>query len=159
MDNSSKWVKYEKAKASALYHELEKICIDRLAAHGAFEKDEVTAAAGMEVFADAIRWDYIARMITDSGGGQLIPMAGSFFKRHKAAHALEFPGKYIATGHGKKTEGYALANRENGHFVIYRLVQKQNIEAGVHRQVESFKQTAMRIGVIQSPILLESSKA
>ena len=91
----------------------------------------------------AVRWDYVKRMIDDGEAQELIPLATSFFTRplktdREPGIDERLPGRFIATGFGKTTAGFALATQKNDHFVIYSLTHKRNRALGVAKSHDRF---------------------
>jgi hypothetical protein len=86
-------------------------------------------------------------MIEEQEGVTLIPLAASYFKRHKWEEETRYPEKFVATGHGKKTVGYASATLENGHFIIHRLEQRTKIANGMIKSTNRTFEIAKKVGV------------
>jgi hypothetical protein len=145
---------YEEAKELHEYQSLKAAIVDALMLRGRFSKEEIAKTCQLSSFVDSIHWDYLVRMIKEEYGDELMPMAQSYFKKHrKDKPEIDFPGTYIATGHGKKTYGYALANRTNGHFVLYTLETKKNRRDGVHKAVEELEHYCTHKGIEHQRLL------
>lgn len=155
----TKYLRYEAAKASTVYRAIIDDAIERLVDVGRFAKAEVLAATGYDVFDDeAIRWDYVKRIIEEEHDTELIPMASVFFrdgqrdgrrdKRHGSAFPPEqFPERYIATGHGKKTAGFVIASNINGHFVVHCLkMVRGNVRGKIAKGNKTLK-IGQRVGI------------
>lgn len=119
------YLRREKAKQSKVYQEILNACDGALIATGAFQKDEILTMTGYDAIAKSMRWDYIAEFLQADFGYSLIAVAQSFFddkvwkkKADSIDHVLA--GRYTATGHGKRTAGYALAMLHGGRLLLYR---------------------------------------
>jgi hypothetical protein len=124
---------------------------------GYFKKDDLLAeceingqVADMSYMADAIHWDYIVRNLIEEDGAELIPLAPHFFSKvssdqesplkdeltnaardGKMEEALKLASRSIASGHGKKTAGYAQFSQQHGLLVLARLKRTKAVADGV----------------------------
>lgn len=145
----SKFLRFETALKSAHYRTIVDEIVDCLAARGFFQKDAVLETTGYDCMADAIRWDYIVRMLDELHNVHLIPMNAAFFKRTSEKLKREHPVRFIAGGgHGKSTAGYCQATQENGHFVLKRLEMKEQIAEGVEASVTRTRKLIERHGIV-----------
>jgi hypothetical protein len=131
------FIKYSTAQKCPVHQAIAEMAADYLTRPpGVFHKEKVIDKCNMRAIASSIRWDYVKRMIEEEWGqpDMLFPLAQSFWTgpRDKDGNltvdesALDKdkvlnPGKYIASGHGKKTAGYGLICDETGHFALYVL--------------------------------------
>lgn len=141
----SKWLRKDKARENPHYQAiLEKASAD-LEESGFFHKDEVLGALGYEPFASDMRWDYIRVFLEEEQGCELMPLAESFFKAQRKAGGLDQlkPERYLASGHGKKTAGYAAVTEENDFLVIKRVAQRKAMANGVGRTYQDFLQAVV----------------
>ena len=164
----TKWLRYDQASKSKPYKEIANVAAERLTAGGSFQKEEVLEKTGYAVF-DDIRWDYIKRMIEEEHATELVPLAGVYFQPRKsrdrelAGDPKIFPARYIATGHGKKTAGYAIASEDNGHFVVEILKIKTNRARGMMKAAETTREVGSKAHVkglesVSSTFLTAASK-
>ena len=123
--------------------------------------------------ADSINWDYIVRFINEQYDAELMPEAPTFFSgkipvtmgvgadgkkvikkmtREQALVAAEegdatfarhITGKLLASGHGKKTAGYANTSQVNGLMVLYRLSRRKAVAQGVINAYERQRAVAV----------------
>lgn len=126
----AKWLRYEKALASKVYRDIAADASDRLHDSGHFAKEDVLESTGYQVISDDIRWDYIKRMIEEQYDVELVPLAFAYFKRHSKKEEMTVPARFIATGYGKRTVGFALVSEQNGHLVLSHLDRKRGKIAG-----------------------------
>jgi hypothetical protein len=101
-----------------------------------------------------IHWDYIVRWLAEQYGAELIPLAHHFFVAHpigpkykgrqkalsvqiseamaggNMADAKILGGRALASGHGKKTAGWASVRLSNGALVVARLERKKAVAFG-----------------------------
>jgi hypothetical protein len=163
----TKWLRFEIALKSPYYTVIKDACIVRLEEWGKFSKRQVMEATGFDVFDDSvIRWDYIKLMIDKEKGTELVPMVQSFFnatatERGREAgltreqEEREFPGRFIAQGHGKKCAGYALMEERNGHFVLRYLTYKRSKAGGAIKAANKTLETAQHsIAISKRPMQL-----
>jgi hypothetical protein len=103
---------------------------------------------------DSIHWDYIIRFLKEEEEIELIPLAECFFsklakdmaKASKAGNGSEvskLAGRALASGHGKKTAGYAAFRMENAALVIARIDRTRATLGGVAESLNQ-KETAAR---------------
>lgn len=156
---AEKYLHYKKAQRDPHYQEVVDAAVDYLTTSSsrAFRKDWVLKKAGLKVFEDSIRWDYIKRMIeARTGADTLIPVAAVFFKRnlsmgaHDTRHGVtvpptQYPLRYMAAGHGKRTAGYVLAHVQNSHFVIAKFDLKRLRAAGTMKALDRTRDMAKRV--------------
>jgi hypothetical protein len=161
---------------SDLHQKVLDACRAALVAEQCFRKDEIMKTVRDVFLIDAVRWDWIVKKLKadksfPGGGVDLIPVAESFFKANameKAAmkadypagedptqykHHPAFPGKWTATGFGKRTAGWVMATYADGRFALYkaelamknvngRAKQNRELGAAVTRQLISQGNTA-----------------
>lgn len=147
----SRYLQFKKAQASKVYREIVTEVEEALTSIGYFHKATVLTKLGYDDFDDAIRWDYVKRMVEEQYKTELICLAEAFFKRHSKEDERHFPAKYTSTGHGKRAHGFAIASPENGHFVIQRLRVKHNIMLGAHKSANRLRSIAQQAGVANLP--------
>lgn len=143
----NKYLRFADAQKSRVYRELVSCATQRLEDHGVFNKDEVLGHTGLMEISDSIRWDYIRKMIEDEFDTELIPLALSYFKRHSKKNEVKEPAKYIATGHGKRTVGFANGTQEHGHFLVHRMKLKENVAKGVEASAAKTRNRAEGQGI------------
>jgi hypothetical protein len=127
-------------------------CDRQLNKRGCFHKGEVLQALKLEAMAPAIRWDYVAEFLTDptlSYGHSLLAVAETFFTAkgwRKAEEEVDpvVSGRWIATGHGKKTAGYCLANLHNGLMLLYRTKVMVNRGKGLVGSAKQHVRSSMK---------------
>jgi predicted aspartyl protease len=144
---SEKWLRYDAAKQNPYYKQLIPLAIDYLTKRGVFERERLIKETNLGPFSDAIRWDYVVRMVEEETKVELIPLAASFFERHDHTDDPKVPQKYLASGHGKRTVGYAVASKEHGHFVIAQLVRKQKVALGMVKGADKTHASAVKAGI------------
>ena len=106
-------------------------CADDLELSGRFKKEDVIDLLGFKAVAASIRWDYIVEFLREQQFVEVVPMAASFWKQHKKADRVINPEKFMASGHGKKTVGYASVELDNGIYAIKKLEHKKAMANGV----------------------------
>ena len=125
----SRNLRREAARKDGHYQTLLDLCdTDLKGPTSSFHKDDILVRAGLQLMARSIRWDYIAHFLTDPTdlyGHSLVAAAQSFFDDKvwaKTAATLTpvRAGRYTATGHGKRTAGYCLAELAGGRLLLYR---------------------------------------
>lgn len=155
----SKWLRMTQAQKSPVYIAIKDTMTDRLSVAGYFEKTEVLEATGFATVADSIRWDYLRQMIENEHHTELIPLSAQFFqktllidgkRRHlggtrRREYELLFPEKFVASGHGKRTAGFAIASQENGHFLVRVLYRKQGQARGMVKSANRTAQIASTV--------------
>lgn len=157
----SKFLRYSTAVQSRVYRELLEEAELRLIEIGHFAKIDVTDRVGYSAIADDIRWDYIRRMIEEKHKTELIPLGPAFFKRHKREEEINpmFTEKFVARGNGRGTVGFALASKENGHFIVHRLKLKTKMSKAFAESAEHTRALGVRVGVPElmgsTPLALE----
>jgi len=144
----SKWLRLESARNNKVYIEIVTEALIRLTERGSFSKDGVLEATGYDVIGD-IRWDYVVRIIEEDHDTKLMAMAESYFKRHATDSEITSPEKYIAHGHGKRTAGYAIIRRENGHLVTHVLKIKEDRAIGCVKAANRTLEVGRTAGVEQ----------
>jgi hypothetical protein len=163
----TKWLRFEAAVKSPHYQKMRDAAIRRLREWGHFSKHAVMQETEFDVFDDGdIRWDYIKLMIDEELGTELMPVAQSFFnavatERGREAgltreqEVVQFPGRFLAQGHGKKCAGYALMEERNGHFVLRYLNNKRSKAGGTVKAANKTLETAQHsIAVSKRPMQL-----
>lgn len=129
----SKWLRRDAAKACPVHMAVTDEAAKKLELHGVYEKDEVLRELNLSAMVDAIRWDYIREFLQDEQGCELVPLSAAYFKRHKTSEELVNPQKFIATGYGKKTCGFAAVIPENDHLVVARIKTRRAMANGAGR--------------------------
>ena len=127
----SKWLRRGKAKACPIHMAVSDEASKQLQLHGVFEKASILDDLNLSAVSDAIRWDYIREFLQDEQGCELVPLAASYFKRHKRGEEQVNPAKFIALGYGKKTMGFAAVMPENDHLVVARIKSRKAMANGV----------------------------
>jgi len=151
----SKYLRREVAAKNAVYQAILEACTKRLAEVGYFSKEEVLQDTGMEAFDDSIRWDYVVDFLRSGQGVELIPMAQRFFTRHKAADRRHAPQMFIATGHGKKTMGYANVTIDGGVFAIKQLQNRKSMQNGVGKAFTNYAEKLHQRSLIGDDLFLK----
>lgn len=150
-----KYLRYERAQSLPAYMKLVAECTLELTQHGCFSKQPVVDRAGLTGVDGDIRWDYVVRMIEEQESTELIAMAPAFFKRHKKEVEALKPAAFMATGSGRKTAGYAIVSKQNGHFVVHRLKLKRAMATGLTASAQRTVEVGARA---QIPSMLSESK-
>jgi hypothetical protein len=144
----TKWLKMEKARSSPIYTAIIEAAVTQLHEVGQFAKQDVLDIAGCSALDEsAIRWDYVKRIIEEDHNTELMPLAAAFFRRHAKAEEAVFPERFIATGYGKKTVGFAICSQKNGHFVTQILRTKRTRALGVRKSADTTLEHARRVDV------------
>jgi hypothetical protein len=136
----SKYLRKEKARGCPVHMAIMDECSRQLSLHGVFQKDAVLEALNLEAMTDAVRWDYIRSFLEDELGCEMVPLASVYFKRHRLEEERVNPQRFIATGHGKKTAGFATVTHENDHLYVSRIEAKKSMANGVGKAFEEFVQ-------------------
>lgn len=127
------FIKYTTAKENEHYIELVNLCVASLQKHGCFRKEDMIAAAGLNVFSHAIQWDFVQRMLEEKHKIEVVAVAAKFFKLTKGEkEALEYIrlNEYMAKGHGKRTVGYVSAKENNGKWYAKQVENRAAISRG-----------------------------
>jgi len=114
----AKYLRRDKARACPVHVPILRLCSKKLGENGFFEKDDVIGELRYEAVEDSIRWDYIAGFLREELGIELVPLASRFFKQHDRAERVVAPERFIASGHGKKTAGYAHVALDDGRLAL-----------------------------------------
>ena len=117
-------------------------CADDLELSGRFKKDDVVKTLGFQAMESAIRWDYIVEFLREQQSVEVVPMAEAFWKQHKKSDRAIKPEKFMASGHGKKTVGYASVEMDGGVFALKKLKYKRTMANGTG---EAFKTYAEKL--------------
>lgn len=136
----SKYLRKDKARGCPVHMAILDECGRQLSLHGVFEKDAVLENLNLSAMTDAVRWDYIRNFLEEELGCEMVPLASVYFKRHKPEEERVNPQRFIATGHGKKTAGFATVTHENDHLYISRIESKKSMANGVGKAFEAFVQ-------------------
>lgn len=134
----SKFLRREVARACPVHTAVLATAVDDLAKFGAFSKTDILQRLRLTAMEDSIRWDYIRGFIEAEHGETLMALAAAYFKRHKTQEEEVNPAKFMALGHGKKTEGFAVVSEKNGHFVLRLLASKQTLKNGVAKAFDAY---------------------
>ena len=137
-----KYLRKEGARQCPIHTAVYEAAVDSLVMFGVFSKEDVINSLNFGAVADAIRWDYIREFIEEEQKCDLVPLAQTYFNRHKKAEEAVNPGRFIAMGFGKKTFGFAAVTPQNDHLVIERIRQRKAISNGVS---QSFKEYLDRL--------------
>jgi len=149
----SKWLRREQAKACPFHKAILEESAARLAHAGDFKKDEVLKALNFMTIQDAIRWDYIREFLEEAQKCELVPVSLAYFKRHKREEEFLNPERFIAIGHGKKTQGYAAVIPENDHLVVRRIKYRKMMVNGTAEAFKRYVETTERVR--SSPLPME----
>jgi hypothetical protein len=133
-----KYLRKEAAKACPIHTAVYTAALDALVMFGVFSKDDVIESLNFDAVADSIRWDYIREFIEEEQGVEMIPLAASFFSRHRVQEEHINPAKFLAQGYGKKTHGFAAVTTQNDHLVIKRIEQRKAITNGVAKSFQVY---------------------
>lgn len=136
----SKYLRKDKARGCPVHMAVLDECGRQLSLHGVFEKSAVLEYLNLEAMADSVRWDYVRSFLEEEQGCEMVPLASVYFKRHKLEEERVNPQRFIATGHGKKTAGFATVTQENDHLYISRIDTKKKMANGVGEAFETFVQ-------------------
>lgn len=134
----SKFLRREVARACPVHTAVLATAVDDLSKFGAFSKTDILQRLLLTAMEDSIRWDYIRGFIEAEHGETLMALAAAYFKRHKAHEEKINPAKFMALGHGKKTEGFAVVSETNGHFALRLLENKRTLKNGVARAFDDY---------------------
>ena len=93
----SKFVRRETVRKCAIHQTIMERASEDLEHSGAFNKEEILETLGLIVMADSVRWDYIREFLQEDQGCELVPVAASYFKRHKRDEELTSPERFIAS--------------------------------------------------------------
>lgn len=127
----SKYLRREKARECPIHMMVTDEAAKHLELHGVFEKQSILDDLNLAAMTDAIRWDYVREFLEEEQGCELVPLAASYFKRHKKEEERVNPQRFIALGHGKKTMGFAAVVPEHDHLVVARLQHRKSMANGV----------------------------
>jgi hypothetical protein len=152
-----KGLRFSVAEKDATYQAIRDKAILLLKGRNAFRKSAVIEALRLKAFENAIRWDHIRTMIENHFGGvSLIPVAESYFaskimidgvqEDNNEALRRRLPERFVASGHGKKTAGYATVIPQNDHLVLVVARRKDAQAKGSKRVAEKFVQDAVGLG-------------
>jgi len=166
----SKFLRRATAEKSPTYMAVRDEALALLKTSSSFRKDTVITRLRLEVFADAIRWDYIRSMIQDElGGVDLIPVAEAYFQARILINGRmesntkelrkRLPERFVASGHGKKTTGYVTVVPENNHFVVVVARRKDAQAMGSKRAAEKFVIDAKDRGCLAPPAIESNGPA
>lgn len=147
----ARYLRREKARRCPVHTAVLDACSERLSDHGWFEKEEVVNSLNFEAVSDSIRWDYIMDFLRTEEGGEFVPLAARFFKRHKHSERVDHPERFIATGHGKKTAGYANVELDNGQLAIRHLDSKRRIVNGVRNAAKRYAEELAKRALLPAP--------
>jgi len=165
------YIKYSTAKKCPMHSAIRDAALELLGTSGVFRKDRVVKTASADAVADSINWDFIRRMIEEEYGEySLMPLAESFWKAKPSKRSPQpvldpdtgepldhegqiaafeeekrlNPGKFLASGYGKKTAGFGLVSSQNGSITLQYLDRKVKAKEGVEkasRKVEEIIQS------------------
>jgi hypothetical protein len=160
------------ARTCKVHEEIVHAATDRLTTVGSFSKDEVLMATGFLMMVDSIRWDYVKRIIEEDYKTELIPLAARAFRRANQEERKQypelktprqwqttFPEKFIASGHGKKTYGFAIATKDNAMYVIKLLEIKKGRAEGARKALARTEAIAQREHVLEHIMQLPAPAA
>ena len=116
----SNYVRREHLEGCKLHREIFVEAHVLLDKHGYFTKQEVIETTKLEGVADGIRWDYVYDSLQKVLEGlELVPVASRFFTHPHSSGDRYVPMRFIASGHGKKTAGYALVSHtDEGRLLV-----------------------------------------
>lgn len=134
----NKWLRKEKAVVCPIHKMVQAEASNRLAHSGDFSKEEILEALNLEAIEEAIRWDYIREFLETDHGCELLPVSAAYFKRHQKRDEQINPSRYIATGHGKKTAGFAAIIAKNEHLIVERVKQRKKVANGVAEALRKY---------------------
>jgi hypothetical protein len=142
-------LRFATAQKSPIYTALAKAAIARLTEFNRCSKEQMLKDANLGVLdADvAIHWEHVTHMVEAQMGVELMPMAASFFAKHKKEEEVQKPQRYMAQGAGKRTAGWAIVTEENGHFVVRKIAYKRNQTAGAAEATNRTFLAAQQAGV------------
>jgi hypothetical protein len=141
---TTKFLRREKARKCPVHTAVGEKAIDYLVKAGAFCRQTVLDELDLDSMSDSIRWDYVREFIEEDQGCELIPVSALFFKAPWSKDRKESPmdvkpEKYLASGHGKRTAGYASVTPDaHAKLVLKRLEQKRGLTNGVGRAFTGF---------------------
>lgn len=144
-------------KNCKVHNEIKDRCVELLRLRGSFEFDRVLEDTGYRSVADSIKWHLIGDMIGKEHEIGLIPVARRFFHQRSVASNPEGwkpeanPGKFLATGNGKKTAGYASIDPRNSFLAVRLLENREAVADGVVRSTAVLRDRAepVRLHVTQ----------
>ena len=163
---SAKYLLRRKAEACPIHKAVMGEASKQLEEMGAFSKESVIETLRFQAIEDAIRWDYIRDFLEEVEGCELVPVVSLFFKgehtkQRKAAPIDLKPEKYLASGHGKKTAGYASVKMDaHAKLVLTRISQRKSVANGVGKAFEGYlsavrekASTTLALSLQQTPAL------
>ncbi len=101
-----------KFAACKVHQEVVGVAVEHMNTRGSFSKDEVLAETGFTGVADSIRWDYVREAIERELGVHTVPVVSRFFSKRPGFSKELSPEKFVASGYGKKTAGFAAVRDE-----------------------------------------------
>lgn len=131
----AKYMHRSRTKVCPIHISVQKKSTDYLEKLGVFSKSQVLNDLGLSVIANSIYWDHIREFIETDENCELVPLAASYFKRHGKEREIVNPSAYLASGHGKKTEGYCSVSSIHGHLAVQHLKHRTAISNGVGKAV------------------------
>jgi hypothetical protein len=152
----SKFVRRETVRKCAIHQSIMERASEDLEHAGAFNKEDILETLSLKVMEDSVRWDYIRDFLQDDQGCELVPVAASYFKRHKRDEELTSPERFIASGYGKKTAGFVSVSLENDHLVVCRVKQRQKMANGAGKKfreyAEAVQSRRVSLGAPETPL-------
>lgn len=151
-----KHLRYKTCLESDVYQRIVDEAVAMLEHNGVFVFTDVLEKTKLGVIADAIRWDYVRRIIEDRHDTDLYPLGPAYLKRHAKSDETRFPNKFIAGGNGRNTVAYANVSEENAHFVLVRLKRNETMAQAYDKAATRTRAVAERAGLRLAP---DSAKA
>lgn len=109
-----------------------------LAEEGSLEKKDVLDHLNLGEIAEAIDWERVFDQLTEREGVDLVPLAQRYFRRSEGESGAPDPQRFMASGHGARTGGYANVRLVHGRLTITTVS-----EAAVEDIVEDEKVSAL----------------
>lgn len=117
----SKLITYELACGCKAHAGIADTAKYNLRTEGYFLKDEALVDAGFQCVGESIRWDLVAKMISEEMGSEIRPVTQSFL--NAMAAGVRFPKgtdvtSHIGTGHSKRAVGYVVVKITDKEILI-----------------------------------------
>ncbi len=153
---------------SPIYEAISKAVYDELIRVGYFRKEDLLrdrcllsgTKVDLTAIGDSIIWPYIIRHLEETHDIEaVIPLAENFFsgpiRRRLASSEVDpevkvvLAGRAIASGHGKKTSGYAAYHVVNSALVLKHLSRKTKVAQGTISAQEKAASYAKKTGALE----------
>ncbi len=145
-----KYIRRKAAEECPVHQKVFEKAKERIEHIGWFGKELLLRKIGLYAMADSIRWDYIVEFLNKDLDTELVPVVSQFGKsiQNDQEDIEKFPWRYIASGHGKKTWGYANAEEMNGVLAVRRLSQRNAQAEGAVNAVTRIRKKMTKKGLL-----------